>query len=113
MFKFHLVSWHKISSPIQQGGLGIRQLVPFNQALLGKWLWRFASERTAHWHKLPVNMAMVGAIGTLRRAEVGMEFACGSTFKWIGLVLPGMCPILLGRGSWSVIGKISGVGRGL
>lgn len=42
--KYHLVDWESISAPIQQGGLGIRPVVPFNQALLGKWLWRFATE---------------------------------------------------------------------
>jgi hypothetical protein len=37
-FKYHLVNWHTICTPIQQGGLGLRQVVPFNQGLLGKWL---------------------------------------------------------------------------
>jgi hypothetical protein len=35
-FKFHLVSWNKIGSPISEGGLGIRNLRLMNQALLGK-----------------------------------------------------------------------------
>jgi hypothetical protein len=37
-FKLHLVKWSKIYSPKQAGGLGIRNLIKFNQALLGKWL---------------------------------------------------------------------------
>jgi hypothetical protein len=37
-FKFHLVNWRKVCSPIQEGGLGIRNLRCFNCALLGKWL---------------------------------------------------------------------------
>jgi hypothetical protein len=48
-FKYHLVNWRIICAPIQQGGLGLRQIIPFNQALLGKWLWRFANERNAYW----------------------------------------------------------------
>jgi hypothetical protein len=39
-FKFHLVNWSKVCSPISNGGLGIRNLRIFNKALLGKWLWR-------------------------------------------------------------------------
>jgi hypothetical protein len=35
-FKFHLVNWKQICTPIQIGRLGIRNLVLFNQALLGK-----------------------------------------------------------------------------
>jgi hypothetical protein len=34
-FKFHLVNWAKVCSPISSGGLGIRNLRIFNMALLG------------------------------------------------------------------------------
>ena len=46
-FKFHLVNWPKVCSPIREGGIGIRNLSCFNRALLGKWLWRFASKPKA------------------------------------------------------------------
>ena len=35
-FKFPLVAWKKVYLPRELGGLGVRKLVPFNQALLGK-----------------------------------------------------------------------------
>ncbi len=44
-FRYHLISWDRVCTPIHCGGLGIRNLVTFNQALLGKWLWRCATER--------------------------------------------------------------------
>lgn len=37
-FEFHFVNWTKICEPTQCGGLGVRNLLTFNQALLGKWL---------------------------------------------------------------------------
>jgi hypothetical protein len=45
--KYHLVSWSKVYTPISEGGLGIRNFVMFNRALLGKWLWWFGIERDA------------------------------------------------------------------
>ena len=44
--KFLLVKWAQVCSPLQFGGLGIRNLRAFNQALLGKWLWRYGRETT-------------------------------------------------------------------
>ena len=45
--KVPLVEWAKVCMPVQNGGLGIRQLRRFDYALLGKWLWRIGTERDA------------------------------------------------------------------
>ncbi|XP_059629652.1 uncharacterized protein LOC132272538 [Cornus florida] len=51
-FKYHLVNWDQVCQPLRFGGLGIRKIVPFNRALLGKWLWRFGRERHHHWRRV-------------------------------------------------------------
>ena len=35
-FKYHLVKWSKVRSLLSAGGLGLRKLMDFNCALLGK-----------------------------------------------------------------------------
>jgi hypothetical protein len=60
-FKYHLVNWSTVCSPVCEGGLGIRNLRTFNRALLGKWLWRYAQEREAWW-RLVVE-AKFGSVG--------------------------------------------------
>jgi len=47
-FKFHLVSWSKVCSSMSEGGLGVRNLLMFNHALLG-WLWCYVYKREAWW----------------------------------------------------------------
>ena len=50
--KFYLVNWSKVCSPLQYEGLAIRSLRCFNEALLGKWLWRFGTKRDAFWRRM-------------------------------------------------------------
>ncbi|XP_077223456.1 uncharacterized protein LOC143857069 [Tasmannia lanceolata] len=47
-----LVKWEKVCISIKNGGLGIRRIKGFNQALLCKWLWRFGEEESSLWVKV-------------------------------------------------------------
>ena len=50
--KIHLVKWTTICAPISSGGLGIRKIRLINEALLGKWFWRFGIEEDAFWRRV-------------------------------------------------------------
>lgn len=52
VFKYPLVVWDKVCSPIDVGGLGIGKIGNFNQALLEKWLWRFGHEVNHMWSRV-------------------------------------------------------------
>ena len=52
--RYHLVAWDKICQAKSSGGLGVRCLVTFNRALLGKWLWRFALDWGGYWRRVIV-----------------------------------------------------------
>ncbi|KAL4599735.1 hypothetical protein ACB092_11G147700 [Castanea dentata] len=51
-FKYPLVAWDKVCLPVEMGRLGLRKVVSFNQALLGKWLWRYGHEDTHLWRRV-------------------------------------------------------------
>jgi len=50
--KFHLVNWHRVCSPIKAGGLRVRNVINFNQALLRKWMCRFSQDCGALWRSV-------------------------------------------------------------
>jgi len=77
--KLHLIKWFMIcSSKVSGGGgcLGVRNIIQFNKALLGKWLWRFAMESDAIWRKV-VDIKYGSIRGGWYSKEVGGPFGVG------------------------------------
>ena len=46
------MSWEKLCRPKDQGGIGIKDIVSFKEALLLKWKWNFFHQRDSLWEKL-------------------------------------------------------------
>jgi hypothetical protein len=111
-FKYHLVSWSKVCSPISEGGLGIRNLRIFNKALLGKWLWRYAYEREALWKS--VVDAKYGSTwaGWCSLDPPGLtEWGFGRTLGRGGACFVAIPDLSWEMGPGSVFGMMCGVGR--
>ena len=50
--KIHLLNWKTVCTSKVKGGLGIRSPALMNEALLGKWAWRFAEEENSAWKSI-------------------------------------------------------------
>jgi len=46
------VKWEKVCSPVAAGGLSIKDIGCFNDALLTKWKWRFESAEEGLWRDI-------------------------------------------------------------
>lgn len=49
--KINWIKWDKICRPIEECGVGIKNLRDFNLSLLGKWVWKIRKERSGLWTK--------------------------------------------------------------
>ncbi|XP_028061851.1 uncharacterized protein LOC114265286 [Camellia sinensis] len=77
--RYHLVSWDRICRSKEQGRLGVRRLVLFNLALLGKWLWRFVEKREQLWRRV-----VVAKFGVVRGAWCSGRVGHSHGFGWCG-----------------------------
>jgi hypothetical protein len=61
---------------LHAGGLGVHNFIQFNQALLGKWLWRYGREREALW-RLVIDAKFESLKGGWCSKEVSGSFGVG------------------------------------
>ena len=74
--KYPFVAWENICLPRELGGLGIQNLVSFNQALLWKSLWRYGHEITHLWRRV-ISMKYGEGKGSLRTRVCRRAHGCG------------------------------------
>ena len=78
--------------PIELGGLGIRNVVSFNQGLLGKWLWRYGHEVTHLWWRVISTKYGEGqGGGVLKHAGGLMDVVFGEAFMKGGRAFLSIC----------------------
>ncbi|CAN1298481.1 Putative ribonuclease H protein At1g65750 [Linum perenne] len=65
------MDWWTVKTPLALGGLGFLDLKVVNEALLGKWAWRFATEWNAWWRKLIVKKFGIGPSDWYSNVEAG------------------------------------------
>ena len=102
--KYPLVAW-------ELGGLGIRKLVPFNQALLGKWLWRYGHE-TSHLRRRVIAMKYGEGKGSWCTRACSRAHGCG-LWRSISEVWESFAKhfsVVVGDGSCIFFSMISGLG---
>ena len=64
------VSWDNVCKPLQEGGLGIKEIRNFNSALLAKWKWRIMSDEGGKWKDI-----LQSKYGTEEgRRQVGLKY---------------------------------------
>lgn len=83
-FKYLSVAWDRVCLPVEAGGLGIRKIGLFNQALLCKWLWRFRKKVNCLWCQVIASKyGEARGAGALEILEGLMHVVCG---RILGLV---------------------------
>ncbi|CAN1816595.1 Putative ribonuclease H protein At1g65750 [Linum perenne] len=95
--KIHWINWNLVKTPRAGGGLGVQDLRILNTALLSKWHWRFAIERSAWWRELITDKCGVGSSEwqpTWQFSSAGLSLWKGvisvsSTFWSYGFIDPG------------------------
>ena len=70
------------------GGLGIKKMMIFNQALLGKWLWCYEIEVTSLRRQFIKSKYGVNGGGTSVQVRRGdqMGWGCGSILGVVGII---------------------------
>ena len=112
--KFHLVKWATVCTPISSGGLGIRKVRLFNEALLEKWLWRFGMDKDALWRQvIEVKYGCGWGGWCTSLLMVHMVLACRKILVGDGLLLLTTFYMILGMGLGWNFGKTVGVVRHL
>ncbi|OVA16860.1 hypothetical protein BVC80_1231g1 [Macleaya cordata] len=70
------VGWNKICKPKWSGGLGIRNLLKTNSALLSKWVWRYGKENDSLWRRV-IEAKYGGARGNILPTETNIPYGTG------------------------------------
>ncbi|CAN1151754.1 Putative ribonuclease H protein At1g65750 [Linum perenne] len=81
--RIHWISWSKVKTARELGGLGVQDLQSLNLALLSKWVWRFGTERSAWWRCLI--KVKCGGGPSEWQPTWGFRSAGCSIWKWVVL----------------------------